>query len=162
MPVTDVEKDTEALTLTITAELEATVERAWQVWADPRQLERWWGPPTHPATFVEHDLVVGGRMRYFMTSPEGERFHGWWEVLSVEEPWSFEFEDGFADDDGNPNPDLPTTRAHVSLSEIGGGRTRMVVASRFASVEAMEQLLAMGVVEGISAAMGQIDDLLAA
>lgn len=162
MPVTDVDKNAETLTLTITAELAAPVERAWQVWADPRQLERWWGPPTHPATFVGHDLSVGGRMTYFMTSPEGERYHGWWEVLSVEEPWSFEFEDGFADDAGNPNPELPTTRARVTLSEVGEGRTRMVVASRFASAEAMEQLLDMGVVEGMTAAMGQIDDLLAA
>lgn len=162
MPVTDVDKDAKALTLTITAELAASVERAWQVWADPRQLERWWGPPTHPATFVEHDLAPGGRMTYFMTSPEGERYHGWWEVLAVEEPWSLEFEDGFADEAGNPNPELPTARARVTLSEVGGGRTRMVVASRFTSAEAMEQLLAMGVVEGMTAAMGQIDDLLAA
>jgi uncharacterized protein YndB with AHSA1/START domain len=162
MPVTDVDKSHEALTLTITAELPASVERVWQVWADPRQLERWWGPPTHPATFVEHDLAVGGRMRYFMTSPEGERYHGWWEVMSVEEPWSLEFEDGFADEGGTPNPELPTARACVTLSEVGEGRTRMVVASRFASAEAMDQLLAMGVIEGMTGAMGQIDDLLAA
>jgi uncharacterized protein YndB with AHSA1/START domain len=48
MSVTSVEKDPEALTMTITADLEATVDRAWQLWADPRQFEQWWGPPWLP------------------------------------------------------------------------------------------------------------------
>ena len=70
--------------MTITVEFDATVERAWQLWADPRQLERWWGPPTYPATFVDHDLSPGGRRTYYMTSPEGDKPHGWWEVLAVD------------------------------------------------------------------------------
>ena len=44
MPVTDVQHDLDALTLTITADFAAPVERVWQVYADPRQLERVWGP----------------------------------------------------------------------------------------------------------------------
>ena len=47
MTVTAVRKDAEALTLTLDAEFEAPAERVWQLWADPRQLERWWGPPTY-------------------------------------------------------------------------------------------------------------------
>ena len=61
MPVTDVNKDLDALTMTITAEFDAGAERIWEMWSDPRQLERWWGPPSFPATFVEHDLSPGGR-----------------------------------------------------------------------------------------------------
>ena len=68
MTVTSVRKDPEALTMIVTAELDATVERSWQLWADPRQLERWWGPPTYPATVVDHDLTTGGRVTYYMTS----------------------------------------------------------------------------------------------
>ncbi|MEJ7695518.1 MAG: SRPBCC domain-containing protein [Candidatus Limnocylindrales bacterium] len=47
MTVTAVRKDPEDLTLTITAQFDASPERVWQLWADPRQLERWWGPPTY-------------------------------------------------------------------------------------------------------------------
>jgi hypothetical protein len=32
--------------LVLVAEFDAPIERVWQLWADPRQLERWWGPPT--------------------------------------------------------------------------------------------------------------------
>ena len=54
MSVTDVRKDPETLTMTLTARFAAGVEQVWQLWQDPRKLERWWGPPTYPATMVEH------------------------------------------------------------------------------------------------------------
>jgi uncharacterized protein YndB with AHSA1/START domain len=38
-------QDTEALTMTVVAEFDADVDRVWRVREDPRQLERWWGPP---------------------------------------------------------------------------------------------------------------------
>ena len=54
MTVTNILKDAESLTMTINATFDAPVERVWQVWNDPRQLERWWGPPEYPATFERH------------------------------------------------------------------------------------------------------------
>ncbi|WP_262384782.1 SRPBCC family protein, partial [Actinoplanes teichomyceticus] len=80
MTVTDTVKDTDALTLTFVAEFDAPVEQVWRVWADPRKLERWWGPPTWPATFVRHDFVAGGAVRYYMTGPDGTKAHGWWTI----------------------------------------------------------------------------------
>ena len=159
MTVTSVRKDPEALTMTITAELEATVERAWQLWADPRQFERWWGPPTYPATVVDHDLATGGRVTYFMTGPDGEKYHGWWQVLSVDPPIRLELKDGFAKDDGTPNDGLPTTTTLVTLTKRGTG-TLMAIETKFPSLEAMEQLASMGMEEGMVAAMGQIPGIL--
>ncbi len=86
MPVISTDKNTEALTLTFVAEFDADVERVWQLWADPRQLELWWGPPTWPATFTRHDLVVGGESHYYMTGPEGDEAHGWWRITEVDAP----------------------------------------------------------------------------
>jgi uncharacterized protein YndB with AHSA1/START domain len=160
MSVVSVEKDPVALTMKVTAEFAAPVERAWQLWADPRQLERWWGPPTYPATFVDHDLTPGGRVSYFMTGPDGDKPHGWWRILSVDAPRGLEFEDGFADDSGEPNPDMPTMVMRVTLEDRAGGGTRMVIETTFPSAESMEQLVAMGMEEGMTAALGQIDDLL--
>src|SRR5688572_10990770 len=103
MPLTSVRKDPDAMTMTVAAEFDAPVERVWELWADPRQLERWWGPPTYPATVVDHDLNVGGRVNYFMTGPDGDTSAGWWRILAVEAPRRLEFEDGFADEAGEPN-----------------------------------------------------------
>jgi uncharacterized protein YndB with AHSA1/START domain len=161
MTVTAVRKDPENLTMTLEAELEAPAERVWQLWADPRLLERWWGPPTYPATFTKHDLAPGSRVEYHMTGPGGDQPRGYWEILEADPPHRLSFRDGFANDDGTPNADLPMNEARVRIEEIGAGRTRMSIESVFPSAEAMEQILAMGVEEGLTQAVGQIDAILA-
>lgn len=158
---TSIRKDPDNLTMRITAELDATVERAWQLWADPRQLERWWGPPTYPATVVDHDLGTGGQVTYFMTGPDGDKAQGWLQVLDVEPPNRLELKDGFANDDGTPNDAMPTTTMVVTLTERDGGGTLMSVETHFPSLEAMEQLVSMGMDEGMAAAMGQLEEILA-
>jgi uncharacterized protein YndB with AHSA1/START domain len=152
-------QDPENLTLTLVADLAAPPARVWQVWVDPRQIERWWGPPGWPATFVEHDVAVGGSSRYFMTGPAGEKAHGWWRITALDEPRSLEFEDGFGDDTGRPAADMPVTQARVDLEETASG-TRMTIRSRFASLQQMEQVLEMGAEEGLTSAVAQIDEVL--
>lgn len=162
MPVTDVQHDLDALTLTITADFAAPVERVWEVYADPRQLERVWGPPDYPATFVDHELAPGGRMNYFLTSPEGEKLYAYWDVTDVAAPERFTFNDGFAlDETFAPNTEMPESTQVYSFAEDDGA-TRATFVATYASAEALQQVLAMGVVEGASAAINQIDDLLAA
>jgi uncharacterized protein YndB with AHSA1/START domain len=147
--------------MTIEAEFPAPVTRVWQLWDDPRQLERWWGPPTYPATVHDHDLRPGGQVTYSMTGPDGDKHRGWWRIVAVDAPRGLEFEDGFADADGNPDPKLPTITVRVRIAERPEGGTRMEITSTFPSVEAMDQLIAMGMEEGMAAALGQIDELLA-
>ncbi|MGC3000747.1 SRPBCC family protein [Streptomyces sp. G35A] len=160
MTVTNVDKDVDNLTLTLVADFTAPVERVWQLWADPRLLERWWGPPSYPATVEEHDLTPGGEVRYFMTGPEGEKFGGWWRVATVTPPTTLEFTDGFSDEEGEPNPGMPTMSVRMTLTERDGG-TRMELRSVFDTREQMDQLAEMGMVEGLSQAVGQMDGLLA-
>jgi uncharacterized protein YndB with AHSA1/START domain len=161
MTVTAVRKDPQALTMTIDAEFDASPERVWQLWADPRQLERWWGPPTYPATFTKHDLSVGSRTEYYMTGPEGDTPKGYWTIVEVEPPTHIRALDGFANDDGSDNNDMPGPgEMDVRIEPIGGGRTRMSIESHFPSAEAMEQLLAMGQEQGLTEAVGQIDAIL--
>jgi len=161
MTVTAVRKDAEALTMTVEAEFDASPERVWQLWADPRQLERWWGPPTYPATFTKHDLAPGSRVEYHMTGPEGDQPRGYWDVLEVDPPRGLTFRDGFANDDGSPNTELPQNNARIRIEEVAAGRTRMSIQTEFPSTEAMEQVLAMGMEQGLTEAVGQIDAILA-
>lgn len=160
MTVVNVQKDAEALTMTITAEFDAPIKRVWQLWEDPRQLERWWGPPTYPASVTAHDLTVGGAVSYFMTGPDGDKPHGYWRILEVDAPKGLAFENGFADDSGNPAPNTPSMIIRVALSEQPEGVTRMAIEGTFPTVEAMEMYLTMGMQEGMTLAVSQIDALL--
>ena len=161
MTVTAVRKDPQALTMTLDAEFEASTDRVWQLWADPRQLERWWGPPTYPATFTKHDLVPGSRVEYHMTGPEGDQPHAYWDIVEVDPPHRLVVRDGFANVDGTPNDAMPGNEFCVTIEPIDAVRTRMSIESTFTSTEAMEQLLAMGMEEGLTQAVGQIDAILA-
>jgi uncharacterized protein YndB with AHSA1/START domain len=159
--VLDVEKDPEARTMTIVAEFAAPLERVWALYADPRQLERHWGPPGWPATFVQHELVPGARTHYFMAGPDGERSHGVWNVVAVDEPNSFEIDDAFADEQGVPNEEMGWTHMAARFEAVPAG-TRVVLVSTFESAEQLQQMVEMGMEEGLKQAMAQIDGLLAA
>lgn len=160
MPVVEVRKDPTALTMTVVAQFAAPVARVWTAYADPRQLERFWGPPEYPATFVRHDFVVGGRSEYYMTGPDGDQPRGFFEFLAIDPPHAFEVLDGFLDADGQPPPGMPTMRMRFTFEAHDNG-TRVVILTTFPSLAALEQLLAMGMDEGLRAAMGQIDGVLA-
>ncbi|NED65396.1 SRPBCC domain-containing protein, partial [Streptomyces sp. SID10244] len=101
-------------------EFAAAPARIWQLYADPRQLEKIWGPPTYPATVVEHDFTPGGRVTYYMTSPEGEKFGGYWVLETIDEPNGFSFEDGFADDDFKPIESMPVSTNTYAFEERAG------------------------------------------
>ncbi|MFA6165512.1 MAG: SRPBCC family protein [Gemmatimonadaceae bacterium] len=160
MPITTVSPDPKALTLTVVADYPVTVERLWEAYADPRQLERFWGPVEWPATFTRHDMAVGGESHYYMSGPAGERAHGWFRFLKVEPRRSIEVEDGFAHEDGRPNTDMPTMRMVFNFESTASG-SRFTSVTRFPSIESMEQLVQMGMMEGMKSAMGQIDAVLA-
>ncbi|UZN04645.1 SRPBCC family protein [Cellulomonas sp. S1-8] len=160
MTVLSATPDTQELTLVVVADLAATPERAWRLWADPTQLQRWWGPPTWPATFDAHDLRPGGVAKYHMTGPDGTRANGHWTFSDVDEPRGLEIDDRFADEHGEPDAAMPATRMVVAL-EPGGTGTIMTITSHFPSAEALAQMLAMGMSEGLQEAVGQIDAILA-
>lgn len=158
MPVTSVDKDPEALTMTIVADFPAPVRRLWDAYADPRQLEKFWGPPGWPATFTRHDFYPGGRSEYFMSGPSGEPSAGYWEHLGLEEHRSFEVRDGFLTPEGEPNGELPSVRMIFSFAETEAG-SRVTTVTYFNSQGDLESLLSMGMEEGAVAAMSQIDEV---
>jgi len=159
MTVISSHTDPEALTLTIVAEFNAGAERLWQVWEDPRQLERWWGPPTYPATFDSHDFVAGGKASYYMTGPDGDTSRGWSRFTAIKAPTNLEFDDGFAAEFGDPVDEMGITHGAVTLETIDGG-SRMTMVSSFESLDQLEKLVAMGMEEGIKEAMAQIVSVL--
>ncbi len=160
MPIRSVTSDKDALTLTVVGEYPVPVERLWEAYADPRQLERFWGPESWPATFTRHDMAVGGRSEYYMTGPDGSSSRGWWRFLAVEPHRRIEVEDGFAHDDGRPNEDMPSMRMVFTFEPTAGG-SRFTSVTHFTGLESMQQLVDMGMIEGLKSALGQLDGVLA-
>ena len=159
MSVTSVDTDYDRLTITMVADFDAPVERVWELWADPRKAERWWGPPGYPATFVKHEMTAGAETTYFMTDAEGERYGGMWRITAVDPPASLEFDALFADPDGKQLADMPVSKVTVRFMETDRG-TRMEIVKRFESREGLDLWLSTGSREGQTAALAQMDALL--
>jgi uncharacterized protein YndB with AHSA1/START domain len=161
MPITSVTSDAEALSLTVIGDYPVPLERLWNAWADPRQLEKFWGPETWPATFTRHDMAVGGRSHYYMTGPEGERSPNcFWEFSRVEALHLIEVTNGFALEDFSPDPAMPPMRMVFTFEKTSTG-SRFTGVTYYESLESMEQLVAMGMIEGMKSAMGKMDGVLA-
>ena len=160
MTVISTTKDPDTLTLTLVAQFDASPDRVWEVWEDPRKLERWLGPPTFPATFTRHEFIVGGQSRYFMTGPAGETPRGWWRIDAIDKPRRLQFANGLAGPNGEPMPGIEPMTGHVTFDATDGG-TRMTTVTRFTDVEQMQTMLGMGMEEGMTQAIAQIDTVLA-
>ncbi|WET77536.1 SRPBCC domain-containing protein [Amycolatopsis sp. QT-25] len=154
MPITSVTKDPEKLSLTVVADFPVPRKRLWEAWADPRQLERFWGPPFAPATFTHHDFRVGGRAEYFLSGPNGEKWADSWKFTAVNPIDSFEAEDG---EDNAADENMPSLMTFAFETTATGSRLTHV--TRFSSVEALENTIP-GMEAGFRAAMPQLDALL--
>ncbi len=154
MPLTCITKDPSTLSLTVIGDYAVPQQRLWEAFADPRQLERFWGPPAYPATFTHHDFRVGGRAEYFLSLPEGQKWHGSWKFTRVDPVDSFEANDG---EDNAEDENMPAgMKFRFETTSTG---SRMTIVTRFSSIEAMEQTIP-GMEEGLRAAMPQLDALL--
>lgn len=131
MPILESRTDREALTTTVVAR-SPFLYPAYGRHTDPRQLERFWGPPGWPATFVRHDFVEGGRSEYYVIGPNGEQSRGFFEFLAIDEPHAFEVRDGFLAADGTPAQGMPTMHIRFTFEPHDGG-TRMVTVTTFPS-----------------------------
>lgn len=159
MPVTAVTTDPESLTMTLVGDFAAPVERLWRAFTDPRQLDRFWGPPGWPARFTDFDFSVGGRARYEMTSPQGEVSRGGWEFLSIDDGTGFVVLDSFMGEDGQPLADFPSMRVTFRFEATDEG-SRLTNVTYFSSTDELEQIVAMGAAEGSTMAINQLDAVL--
>lgn len=155
MPLTAVTKDAVTLTLTVVGDYAVPQRRLWGAFADPRQLERFWGPPAFPATFTLHDFKVGGRAEYFLALPDGAKWSGSWKFTAVNPISSFAAHDG---EDNAEDENMPAAMTFSFATTPTG--SRLTIVTQFSSVEAMEQTIP-GMEEGLRAAMPQLDALLA-
>ena len=161
-----VTKDLENKTLLIEYATNAPKEKVWRAYSDRGLFESWWGPEGWETTTKEFDFHPGGRVHYGMKcvdENQGEFFgqESWGVVImqEVDAPNSFTGKDHFSDAEGNINNDMPGMTMSVELVEENGG-TRIITRCVTESAEQLEQLLAMGMVEGFSSQLNKLEKLL--
>jgi uncharacterized protein YndB with AHSA1/START domain len=148
----------EAKTVTITSEFDANRDLVWDAYTRPELLDQWWAPKPWASKTKAMDFEEGGRRLYAMVSPDGIEKWSVQKYTSITPKTNFKLLNAFADE--NENLELPGSDWNLDFAEQGG-KTTVTVRIYNESLDRMEQLLAMGFKEGITATFGQLEELLA-
>jgi len=111
--------------------LGAPRERVFRALTEPEDRRAWWGPAGFTTPEVDLDLRVGGRYRFTMQPPAGERFHLSGEFVEVIPPSRLVFT--FRWDE--PAPDDRPTVVSLGLHAVDGGTRLALHQGEFATAE---------------------------
>ncbi len=156
--------DRENYTLTLKREFKGPLALVWKAWTKPELLDRWWGPEPWRAETVKMNFEEGGHWLYAMVGPAGERHYGRADYLKIVKENYYEQNDGFCDENGVFNPELPKNFARNSFRQLDKTKqsehTEVEMYATFDSLEDLDMNLEMGFKEGITQCFIQLDALL--
>ena len=151
--------DKSTKTAVITREFDADLSLVWDAFTKAEYLDQWVAPKPFTSKTKFMDFKVGGRRFYAMVSPEGQERWAIQKYTSISPKTNFKLFNAFADKDGNPQ--LPGSDWDYTFSEQNG-ITTVRISIYNESLERMEKMIEMGFVEGIKAAIVNLEELLAA
>jgi uncharacterized protein YndB with AHSA1/START domain len=168
MDKTTVTKDLENKTLIIERSFDAPKEKVWRAYSEKAMFEAWWGPEGWQTTTKAFDFRPGGRIHYGMKCVDknqgewfGKESWGLMDIETIDAPTSFSAKDYFSDPEGTINKEMPVSGFTVELVEESG-KTRLICRSISESVEKLEELVKMGMIEGFSSQLNKLEELLKA
>lgn len=150
--------DKEAKTVSITKEFEFERSLVWDAYTKPELLDQWWAPKPFASRTKVMNFEVGSRRFYAMVSPDGGERWAVQKYTAITPKSNFKLFNAFADAD--ENLELPGSDWDLNFSEQDG-KTTVNISIYNESLERMEKLIAMGFKEGITATLGQLEELLA-
>jgi len=157
--VTDFTVETETNSLRIKREFAAGLSQVWDAWTKAEILDKWWAPVPYKAKTKSQVFEPNGHWLYEMAGPNGESHWGIMNYKEINLHDNFSAIDSFCDENVVPNPAFPSTDWKVTFTK-SGGHTIVNIVSVYASKELIEQILQMGMKEGMTMALEQLDTLL--
>lgn len=146
---------------------DAPRDLVFEMFRDPEHLRRWWGPRGWELPVCNVDFRPGGAWHYCMkcVDPSQGEFYGMesWGKAVYEEitaPEKIVYTDYFSDAEGNENDAMPATEVTLEFIERDG-RTLLVSRSEYVSAEALEQVMGMGMLRGITETWDRLEERLA-
>lgn len=146
-------------TLTIKREFLADRANVWDHYTKSELLEQWFAPsPMHMRTKLMN-FREGGRWHYAMSEPNGPVYWGLTQYKTIRPKEELSFSDAFCDEDGKINADIPSADWTITFTEEGE-KTLVQSVLTFQSLSDLEQILEMGMEDGMKATYATLDNLL--
>ncbi|WP_419869134.1 SRPBCC family protein [Chryseobacterium sp. CT-SW4] len=152
-------KDFDSKTVYVMKVYKGSVSEVWNYFTRPELLDQWWGPKPWRCETVQMDFKKGGKWRYAMVGPDGEKMYAQVEFGEIMEHRSFDGMDTFCDAEGNVNKDFPPAQWLYGFTGVDEG-VKVTVNIHFSSEEAMKQLIEMGFEDGFKMGLNQLEEIL--
>ncbi len=151
--------DKQGKQLRVARTFDAPRELVYQMYSGDH-IAKWWAPLPWVVADSKMDFRTGGTWHYAMQGPDGNKHYALMKFNEVTPPTHIAYEDAFADADGNVDPKLPVSTTVMDFIDRGG-KTEVVMVTTYASEEALQTVLNMGMIEGMTIALNQLEALLA-
>jgi uncharacterized protein YndB with AHSA1/START domain len=157
---TQIAKDLKNKKITIKREFDAPLSMVWKAWTESQLLDQWWAPKPWMAKTKTMTFKEGGSWLYAMTGPDGTSMWDIVEFSDVRKEKGFQAVSTFCDENGKKNADSPVMHWKNVFRSMGS-ETLVEVEISFTNEADMEKIIAMGFEIGFTAALGNLDELLA-
>ncbi|PZR21795.1 MAG: ATPase [Flavobacterium psychrophilum] len=151
--------DKEKNTLTIKREFAAPRQLVWDAHTKSELLNQWFAPKPMTTKTKSMDFSEGGHWVYAMIEPNGTEYWGRMDYIKINPIESYTGLDGFCDNTGELNPDLPRASWDVQFKDMGEHSIVENVVT-YNSLSDIETIINMGMEEGMKSTLERLDDLL--
>lgn len=151
--------DKENNTLTIKREFAANRQLVWDCYTKSELLNQWFAPKPFTTKTKSMDFREGGHWHYAMVDPDGKEYWGLTEYLTIRPIENYTARDGFSDESGEVNPELPHSNWDVTFMEMSEHSLVHAVVT-YASLKDLEAVIQMGMQEGMTSTLERLDELL--
>lgn len=146
-------------TIRVKREFNASLELVWQAWTIAGLLDQWWAPKPYRTETKSLDFKEGGRWLYAMISPENEAHWCKADYKKIDLQKLISWLDAFCDEYGNENTGKPRS-LWTNIFTEENGITTVNITLQHDSFADIELMIAMGFKEGLTMALGNLDELL--
>ena len=146
-------------TITVSREFKGRRQLVWDCHTKAELLDLWFAPKGL-ATMTKHmDFRAGGYWHYAMITPDGQKFWNRLDYKTIDPIDNYTAQDGFCDETGSVNPDMPGSQWDVTFTDVGAG-TLVTTLVQYASKESLQAAVGMGLQDGMASTMERLDELL--
>ena len=157
---TKIAKDFNEKSILVSRVFNVPLASVWRAYTESELLAQWWAPGPWKAETKVMNFTVGGYWLYAMVSPEGEKHWGRMNYVAMDYHKSFNIEDCFCDENGNPINTGFTSSLTKNSFKAGAGTTTVQIVKKMANLSELEQFIAMGFKEGVTAGLANLDEFL--
>lgn len=145
--------------LTVTRTFAAPQSLVFEAFTDCKHLKHWWGPKGWSLPVCKMDFRPGGSWHYCMEGPNGEESWGLALYDEIDQPDRIVYRDYFSDAEGEVNSEMPSFQITMTFSSTEGG-TQVISHTLVGSEAELQQLMEMGMVEGLTQTWDRLEELL--